>query len=340
MTDVAPASMRLAGEALTQLLTVQENRKKFITSTHTTTDHDKAHRDDAPAEEETASSPLKRTRASNLNDDDVAKNEGGDRDDGDENQSMAPWFAALVRHTKDDAKSKNTQLKGDGAAAPSSANAKKLVKVEKVGQTLSSRLETSPPPPKGSEFTTNWFTHNEHALLRVFEGLGWAGVIGSQPKHVLEVGCWEGRGSQWLLTTLCRHKGSTLTCVDTWEGGVQYHDIGLNLNGEEHTSTAVETRFDANVALVTGVHPGAVSPENPVKKMKGRSTPMLSKLVAATGAGGGGTFDVAYVDGSHHARDVMSDGILCWELLRRGGVMAGCRDTTRRTVRNSVPDTV
>ena len=25
--------------------------------------------------------------------------------------------------------------------------------------------------------------------------------------------------------------------------------------------------------------------------------------------------------GSHSARDVLSDGIMCWELLRRGGVM-------------------
>ena len=38
---------------------------------------------------------------------------------------------------------------------------------------------------------------------------------------------------------------------------------------------------------------------------------------------GSGKFDVAYVDGSHAARDVMSDGVMCWELLRRGGVMAG-----------------
>ena len=34
-----------------------------------------------------------------------------------------------------------------------------------------------------------------------------------------------------------------------------------------------------------------------------------------------GTFDVAYVDGSHAARDVIGDGVMCWELLRRGGVM-------------------
>jgi hypothetical protein len=117
-----------------------------------------------------------------------------------------------------------------------------------------------------------------------------------------------------------------MTCVDTWEGGVQYHDIGLDLDDETHTSAAVETRFDTNVARVTGHDPGSGDPANPVRKMKGRSTLVLSQLVAESGggcggSGGGGKFDVAYVDGSHNARDVMTDGVMCWELLRRGGVM-------------------
>jgi len=119
---------------------------------------------------------------------------------------------------------------------------------------------TSPPgpgspagsPPGGSHFTTNWFTHNTPALLRVFEILGWAAEVGTRPKHVLEVGSWEGRSSQWLLTTLCRHKHSTLTCVDTWQGGIQYRDIGLDLDGDAHQGNVIEARFDANIARVTG----------------------------------------------------------------------------------------
>ena len=77
---------------------------------------------------------------------------------------------------------------------------------------------------------------------------------------------------------LCRRSGSTLTCIDTWQGGVQYHDIGLNLDGEKHTSDAVEARFDANIALVTGMAPApaeeaedakdANAADNPVRKMK------------------------------------------------------------------------
>ena len=46
---------------------------------------------------------------------------------------------------------------------------------------------------------------------------------------------------------------------------------------------------------------------------------MLASLLADGVSAG--TFDVAYVDGSHAARDVIGDGVMCWELLRRGGVM-------------------
>ena len=51
-----------------------------------------------------------------------------------------------------------------------------------------------------------------------------------------------------------------------------------------------------------------------VRKMKGRSAEMLSRLRARPG---GERFDVAYVDGSHAARDVMIDAAIGWELLRR-----------------------
>ena len=52
--------------------------------------------------------------------------------------------------------------------------------------------------------------------------------------------------------------------------------------------------------------------------MKGRSAEMLARLRARPG---GERFDVAYVDGSHAARDVMIDAAMGWELLRRGGVI-------------------
>lgn len=204
---------------------------------------------------------------------------------------------------------------------------------------------TLPTEPLGSEFTTNWFTHNADSLGRVFTQLGWMNDS-QKPRKVLEIGCWEGRGTQWLLCALCRHRDSAVHCVDTWRGGDQYADLGLELRGERHSGAAVEARFDANVRLVTGVDPNCGSERdadrenelgetpgtervrdgepdtegdvpNPVRKWKARSVDVLASLLGVSA----GTFDVAYVDGSHAARDVIGDGVMCWELLRRGGVM-------------------
>ena len=204
---------------------------------------------------------------------------------------------------------------------------------------------TLPTEPLGSEFTTNWFTHNADSLGRVFTQLGWMNDA-QKPRKVLEIGCWEGRGTQWLLCALCRHRDSAMHCVDTWRGGDQYADLGLELRGERHSGAAVEARFDANVRLVTGVDPNCGSERdadrenelgetpgtervrvgepdaegdvpNPVRKWKARSVDVLASLLGVSA----GTFDVAYVDGSHAARDVIGDGVMCWELLRRGGVM-------------------
>ena len=187
---------------------------------------------------------------------------------------------------------------------------------------LRKRARTSTP----LEFTVDWFSHTERSLYRLFRTLGLADADQPRPRRVLEVGCWEGRGTVWLLANLCRHPESTLTCVDTWDGGEQYRDVGLRLDREKHSPAAVEARFDDNVRRVTGVAPlDAALAEidvsgvaGKVRKMKGRSAEMLSRLRARPG---GERFDVAYVDGSHAARDVMIDAAIGWELLRRGGVI-------------------
>lgn len=184
------------------------------------------------------------------------------------------------------------------------------------------RARASTPP----EFTVDWFSHTERSLHRLFRTLGLADADQPRPRRVLEVGCWEGRGTIWLLATLCRHPESTLTCVDTWDGGEQYRDVGLHLDREKHSPAAVEARFDDNVRRVTGVAPldaeradlDASGVAGKVRKMKGRSAEMLARLRARPG---GERFDVAYVDGSHAARDVMIDAAMGWELLRRGGVI-------------------
>ena len=269
---------------------------------------------------------------------------GRDNDDrGSLTSTEAPWVARWLagrgtpRHgATDDHHGPDTH--GDGIHPPRRAGSTSPT----ISRTTSTTLPTE---PLGSEFTTNWFTHNADSLGRVFTQLGWMNDS-QKPRKVLEIGCWEGRGTQWLLCALCRHRDSAVHCVDTWRGGDQYADLGLELRGERHSGAAVEARFDANVRLVTGVDPNCGSERdadrenelgetpgtervrdgepdtegdvpNPVRKWKARSVDVLASLLGVSA----GTFDVAYVDGSHAARDVIGDGVMCWELLRRGGVM-------------------
>jgi hypothetical protein len=269
---------------------------------------------------------------------------GRDDDDrGSLTSTEAPWVARWLagrgtpRHgATDDHHGPDTH--GDGIHPPRRAGSTSPT----ISRTTSTTLPTE---PLGSEFTTNWFTHNADSLGRVFTQLGWMNDA-QKPRKVLEIGCWEGRGTQWLLCALCRHRDSAMHCVDTWRGGDQYADLGLELRGERHSGAAVEARFDANVRLVTGVDPNCGSERdadrenelgetpgtervrvgepdtegdvpNPVRKWKARSVDVLASLLGVSA----GTFDVAYVDGSHAARDVIGDGVMCWELLRRGGVM-------------------
>jgi predicted O-methyltransferase YrrM len=70
---------------------------------------------------------------------------------------------------------------------------------------------------------------------------------------------------------------------------------------------ALEARFDANVALVDAGR---------VRKLVGDSRRLLPDLAARDER-----FDFIYVDGSHHALDVIVDAALSWSLLDDGGVL-------------------
>jgi Methyltransferase domain len=84
---------------------------------------------------------------------------------------------------------------------------------------------------------------------------------------------------------LCRHiRGRHRTC-------------GLNLSD-------LEQRFDRNMA--------GHAPK--VTKAKGPSRLVLRDLPLAS-------FDVAYVDGSHQAADVLLDAVLVWDLVKTDGLV-------------------
>jgi predicted O-methyltransferase YrrM len=119
-------------------------------------------------------------------------------------------------------------------------------------------------------------------------------------KKFLEIGAFEGRATTWIVENMMED-GGKIVCIDTWEGGEEH------VNGE---MTGAEDRFDYNREELHKKFP-----RRHVSKHKGKSHFSLSLLI------GWKNFDFIYIDGSHIAKDVLTDACMAWPLLRNNGIM-------------------
>jgi predicted O-methyltransferase YrrM len=149
------------------------------------------------------------------------------------------------------------------------------------------------------KFTQDWF----HWAPEVWEQLMplLSGEAGK--RTFIEIGSFEGRSTLWIAENMMQD-GDWIICIDTWEGG------------EEHSAedmAAVEARFDRNTQLFDIKH----NYERVVNKNKGKSTHYLAYELhdQKTQA------DFIYIDGSHIAKDVLTDACMAWPLLKPKGIM-------------------
>lgn len=150
-------------------------------------------------------------------------------------------------------------------------------------------------------FTSDWFSRNIPSWK---EKIG--GLAGQPNLRALEVGSYEGRSAVWLLENILTAPDSSITCVDTFEMDDEFREILNRMKIAIPQNVNIEEMFDANV-LATGV-------KEKVTKLKGRSAEMLRTLPLDS-------FDVIYIDGSHTARNVLRDAVLCWDLMKINGIM-------------------
>ncbi|WP_373564252.1 class I SAM-dependent methyltransferase [Myxococcus sp. CA039A] len=132
-------------------------------------------------------------------------------------------------------------------------------------------------------FSTDWMSKCEAEWREVLSPL-----MGQPGARVLEIGSFEGRSAIWLLENVLTHPTSRITCVDLFEGNAA-------------------RLFDENIATS-----GA---GERVEKRVGLSHVALRRLPPEP------VYDFIYVDGSHETYDVLEDAVLCWRLLKPGGVM-------------------
>ena len=174
------------------------------------------------------------------------------------------------------------------------------------------------------EYTKDWFNWAPQV---------WEQLVPMLPerKSFLEIGSFEGRSAVWIVENMM-NPGDWIDCVDTWEGGEEH-------GGED--MRAVEARFDYNINKVLGgavveerdgeykfpypVHTryasgGPDAENNRVYKYKCTSTQHLASKLASC-VDGKDLYDFIYIDGSHIAKDVLTDACMAWSLLKKGGIM-------------------
>lgn len=149
------------------------------------------------------------------------------------------------------------------------------------------------------KFTKDWFSEAEKI---------WPLFIPLLParKAFLEIGSFEGRSMVWTVENMMEDGGS-ISCIDTWEGGEEHVAAGEDMG-------SVEERFDYNLKRVErkkGI---------PVHKYKGTSTQFLAQRLARDPKDHP-IYDFIYIDGSHKAKDVLTDACMAWQLLKPEGVL-------------------
>jgi predicted O-methyltransferase YrrM len=147
--------------------------------------------------------------------------------------------------------------------------------------------------PVPYQFSADWFTWNVDIWRSIMDRY----MI--HPTKILEIGCFEGRCTTWMIENLLPAREGEIHCVDVWECGTD------------------EALFDSNVGLALGTHPTL----NLIKH-KAKSEEILPMYLAQ---GHSSTFDFIYVDGSHDATDVLADLTMSFLLCRSGGLIV-CDD--------------
>jgi predicted O-methyltransferase YrrM len=149
-----------------------------------------------------------------------------------------------------------------------------------------------------ANFSVNWFDNEriEH----------WSDELsrfkGKESLSFLEIGCFEGRATLWLLKNILTNPSSTIEVIDTFEGSIEHNDELLfsTVKNMRHVFLENISEFQDRVVVHEGLS------QEVLKTMKDRVA----------------SFDFIYVDGSHEEEDVYRDAILCWPLLKDSGIMA------------------
>lgn len=140
------------------------------------------------------------------------------------------------------------------------------------------------------KFTGDWFSHDsESKVVKQFDKF--LSPLKGKPCNILEIGCYEGMSATWYLDHILTHKDSKLVCIDlalAWTGNA-FQKLIENIYRSEK--------------------------QDQVKIIKGSSLDHLTDFPR-------NHFDFIYIDGNHEAEVVLEEAILCFRILKVGGIIA------------------
>jgi predicted O-methyltransferase YrrM len=141
-------------------------------------------------------------------------------------------------------------------------------------------------------FTHDWFGDNGKRWIK------WLDKFKGKPNlNFLEIGCFEGRATVWLLEHILTDESSEITVIDTFNGSQEHEKRMLDLKDMYKNFVSNVEPWMGRVIVRVGMSQ---------LHLRGMATNF---------------YDFVYIDGSHEAPDVMEDTILSWRLLRNGGIL-------------------
>ncbi len=139
---------------------------------------------------------------------------------------------------------------------------------------------------RSKSLTQDWFSHNSfdwEIVLKNFK---------DKKFDYLEIGSFEGISAMYVLNFYSK---ANICCVDSWSEFTTGNE-GLPIK-------IVEENFDKNLSLY----------QDKFEKFKMKSNEFFSKNKKE--------FDIIFIDGSHHANDVLEDCLESWKILKKDGIM-------------------
>ena len=140
-------------------------------------------------------------------------------------------------------------------------------------------------------YTQDWTTGRIEYWLDLLQD-----KVGAPDLQFLEIGCFAGRATIWLLDNILTHPSSSIYCVDPG-GPVKWLNDASPSSYETFMRNV--SRYGERVRLYRTTSEGFIA-----------SNPFPNNFI-----------DFVYVDGSHDAADVLCDAVGVWPFLKSGGIM-------------------